>query len=84
MRGQPGIAQESVDYDQKIDDTDVSASEDLPTKIRSLFPETWLWDIVSVKWVGLLQQYLTLKAPNKNCSRPHFNFLLLSFEENKA
>ena len=27
---------------------------------------------------------LTLKAPNKNCSRQHFNFLLLSFEENKA
>ena len=27
---------------------------------------------------------LTLKAPNKNYSRRHFNFLLLSFEENKA
>ena len=27
---------------------------------------------------------LTLKAPNKNCSRRHFNFLLLSFKENKA
>ena len=27
---------------------------------------------------------LTLKAPNKNCSRRHFNFLLLFFEENKA
>ena len=27
--------------------------------------------------------YLTLKAPNKNCSRRHFN-LLLSLEENKA
>ena len=27
---------------------------------------------------------LTLKAPNKNCSRQHFNFLLLSFKENKA
>ena len=24
---------------------------------------------------------LTLKAPNKNCSRQQFNFLLLSFEE---
>ena len=23
-------------------------------------------------------------APNKHCSRQHFNFLLLSFEENKA
>ena len=27
---------------------------------------------------------LTLKAPNKNCSRRHFNFLLLSFKENEA
>ena len=27
---------------------------------------------------------LTLKVPNKNFSRRHFNFLLLSFEENKA
>ena len=27
---------------------------------------------------------LTFKAPNENCSRQHFNFLLLSFEENKA
>ena len=26
---------------------------------------------------------LTLKGPNKNCSRRHFNFLLLSFEEKK-
>ena len=27
---------------------------------------------------------LNLKAPNKNCSRRHFNFWLLSFQENKA
>ena len=27
---------------------------------------------------------LTPKVPNKNCSRLHFNFLFLSFEENKA
>ena len=27
---------------------------------------------------------LTLKALNNNCSRRHFNFLLLSSEENKA
>ena len=26
----------------------------------------------------------TLKAPNKNCGRRHFNFSLLSFEENEA
>ena len=27
---------------------------------------------------------LTLEAPNKICSRQHFNILLLSFEENKV
>ena len=27
---------------------------------------------------------LTVKAPNKDCSRQHFNFFLLSFEENRA
>ena len=27
---------------------------------------------------------LTIKAPNKNCSRRHFIFLLLSFEEKRA
>ena len=32
----------------------------------------------------LEDSYLTLKAPNKNCSRRYFKFLLLSFEENKA
>ena len=26
----------------------------------------------------------TLKVPNKNCSRRHYNFLILSLEENKA
>ena len=30
------------------------------------------------------RSWLTLKEPNKNCCRRHFNFLLLSFEENKA
>ena len=33
---------------------------------------------------GFCMFHLTLKVPNKNCSRRHFNFLLLSFEENKA
>ena len=32
----------------------------------------------------LRNQKLTLKVPNKNCSRQHFTFLLLSFEQNKA
>ena len=33
---------------------------------------------------SLADDLLTHKAPNKNCSRRHFNFLHLSFEENKA
>ena len=36
------------------------------------------------KGYNIVLHYLTLKAPNKNCSSRHFNFLLLSFEENKA
>ena len=32
----------------------------------------------------LCEPSLTLKEPNKNCSRRHFIFLLLSFEENKV
>ena len=39
-----------------------------------------LADVVLHKWCLLL----TLKAPNKNCSRRHFIFLLFSLEENKA
>ena len=31
-----------------------------------------------------LEFQLALKVPNKNCSRRHFNFLLISFEDNKA
>ena len=38
--------------------------------------------IATVTVVYFGKDYLTLKAPNKNCSRRHFNFLLLSFEEN--
>ena len=32
----------------------------------------------------LASSLLTLNAPNKNCRRRHFNFLLLSLGENKA
>ena len=37
-------------------------------------------------WKGdeVILRYLTLKTPNENCSRRHFNCLVLSFEENKA
>ena len=28
--------------------------------------------------------YLTLKVPNKNCNKQHFNLFLSSFEDNKA
>ena len=44
----------------------------------------------SVKNISALILYtciledLTLGAPNKNCSRRHFNFLLLCLEENRA
>ena len=32
----------------------------------------------------MFEWHLTLKAPNKNCSGRHFNFLLLSFEDKKG
>ena len=37
---------DTVPYDEKTD---------IPKliKLRSLFPETWLWDIVSIGWVGV-------------------------------
>ena len=31
--------------------TGSSAKSGEPARIRSLFPETWLWDIVSIGWV---------------------------------
>ena len=33
---------------------------------------------------SIIIEPITLKAPNKNCSRRYFNFLLLFFEENKT
>ena len=33
--------------------TNTSGEVQKPTKLRSLFPETWLWDIVTVGWVGV-------------------------------
>ena len=36
------------------------------------------------KMLTFFHKNLTLKAQNKNCSRRHFNFLLLSIKENKA
>ena len=52
--------------------------------------ETWALSKIFIENFEPLNVYqawrciLTLKAPNKNCSRRHFNFLILSFEENKA
>ena len=43
-----------------------------------------LWFCIIFSLLYRLCSYLTLKAPNKNCSRQHFIFVLLSFEENKA
>ena len=40
--------------------------------------------LTKVKLTILKENALTLKAPNKNCSRRYFNFLLLPFKENKA
>ena len=37
-----------------------------------------------IKHMTSIRKNLTLKALNKNCSRRHFNFLLLSFKEYKA
>ena len=45
--------------------------------IRMVYPGT------VPRWRMGYYYALTLKALNKNCSRRHFNFLLLSFEENK-
>ena len=41
-----------VDSPQVVQEEDGSGPEAPPTKTRSLFPETWLWDIVSVTWVA--------------------------------
>ena len=37
-----------------------------------------------IKLQSQTSTFLTLKSPNRNCSRRHFNFLLLSFGDNKA
>ena len=36
-------------YDDGPDNVDTKPQK--PEKIRSLFPETWLWDIVSIRFV---------------------------------
>ena len=48
----------------------------------NLWPQNW-W-LTSSNDNFEYRYSLTLKAPNKNCSRWHFNFLLLSFKESKA
>ena len=56
-------------------------------KVEELSPLSYLFSYVSFLCCFVVEEQnlyiLTLKAPHKNCSR-HFNFLLLSFEENKA
>ena len=54
------------------------------TKIGLYFLHNSERDPISLMHNATASGSLTLKAPNKNCSRRHFNFLLLSFEENKA
>ena len=36
----------------EFDETSLSEEPQEPGRIRSLFPETWLWDIVTIGWVG--------------------------------
>ena len=56
--GPPGLSGQSIpmmvdmDSPHVVQEKATSGPEAPPTKIRSLFPETWLWDIVSVKWVA--------------------------------
>ena len=40
--------------------------------------------LAEIRRSGMMINLSPLKAPIKNCSRRHFNYLLLSFEENKA
>ena len=52
--------------------------------IRNIEKSFWCW-FVKRNWrVRDFFFILTLKVPNKNCSRWHFIFLLLCLEENKA
>ena len=32
--------------------TSVPEESQEPERIRSLFPETWLWDMIPIGWVG--------------------------------
>ena len=43
------------------------------------------FEMLHIDHLIIVRNRLTFNlAPNKNCSRQHFNCLLLSFEENKA
>ena len=45
---QVDVLQEEV----QVEENTVDEKPKETGRIRSLFPETWLWDIVSVGWVG--------------------------------
>ena len=47
-------------------------------------PKATEWSGEDYQGQSILIQALTVKVPKKHCSRRHFNFLLLSFKENKA
>ena len=55
----------------------------LPYYLKELDPSRKILMFGTVLEV-IKKNILTFKAPNKNCSRQHFNFLFLSLEENKA
>ena len=56
------------------------------TRIRFSLRDKRVFEITEVEITRVDCNLLTLtvKAPNKNCSRRHFNFLLSSFKENEA
>ena len=49
-----------------------------------LATQSGMQNLPTKHFIFFLAYLLTLKAQNKNCSRQHFNVLLLSFEQNKA
>ena len=58
MPGSPGIkVAMAVDVQVEAEE-DSGKTQAQPAKIRSLFPETWLWDIVNVGLVFVLWEFL--------------------------
>ena len=53
MRAEAGLGLPWVTSEDSEDSVPARATtSQRPVKIRSLFPETWLWNIVTTGWVG--------------------------------